>query len=322
MVGQRRRAPAPAGRRGVRAGAGGPAAVHLAGTERLAACLEAQGGRRADGEPTAGLHPYVVPLAAAGDAVTGVLRWPRPAEHPDLVLPVVRMDRGGRTVHFLARSPEEYCRRALAEEDLAGGAELFGALEGAGELYTPGDAPGTSLPHASAYLTRHVGIFPDVVEDLIRRHRDKGDETSAMVTAEWYAKNHYQGTGHPLATAAGLFTELGRAAEARDFHVLALRRPWWTLGDLRAAVDGAGFGDEPLGRIKEKLEEVQPKKLVIGGVEMDPETPEDALLKKARDKLDEVCAGDGADWDGAREYLAFLFRDAGLADFADFVAAP
>ena len=145
---------------------------------------------------------------------------------------------------------------------------------------------------------------------------------SAMVTAEWYAKNHYQGTGHPLATAAGLFTELGRAAEARDFHVLALRRPWWTLGDLRAAVDGAGFGDEPLGRIKEKLEEVQPKKLVIGGVEMDPETPEDALLKKARDKLDEVCAGDGADWDGAREYLAFLFRDAGLADFADFVAAP
>ena len=86
---------------------------------------------------------------------------------------------------------------------------------------------------------------------------------------------------------------------------------WWTLGDLRAAVDGAGFGDEPLGRIKEKLEEVQPKKLVIGGVEMDPETPEDALLKKARDKLDEVCAGDGADWDGAREYLAFLFREAG-----------
>lgn len=105
--------------------------------------------------------------------------------------------------------------RALAAEDVASGPGAVAEAAGASghQLYTAGTAKG----NLNAYLTRKAGMYADVVEQLVANHLDKGDEMSALITAEWYMRpKHFPGWGRPYEFAAGMYQRLGRMEECRD----------------------------------------------------------------------------------------------------------
>lgn len=81
------------------------------------------------------------------------------------------------------------------------------------DLYSPGDAA-SSL---NAYLTRKAGMYPDIVEQLVANHLEKGDSMSALITSEWYMRpKHFPGWARPYEFSAGLYKQLGRLEESRD----------------------------------------------------------------------------------------------------------
>ena len=117
----------------------------------------------------------------------------------------------GRPCHSL------YLCRALAEEDVSGGARAVAEAAGIDgqQLYQAGSA-GASLS-LDAYLTRQAGMFPDVAERLVGNHLSKDDTMSALITAEWYMrKKNFVGWGRPYEFNALLYQRLGRREEARD----------------------------------------------------------------------------------------------------------
>ena len=218
-------------------------------------------------------------------------------------------------MEFLARSAEEYVARALAEEDLAGGpgpVSMAVAAAGGADLYTPGSAAASPMPNVNAYLTKEVGIFPDAVAGLVAGHLERGDATSALVAAEWFAKNHFAGSGQPWAFAAGTLAGQGRREEAREYFQLALQRPWWTLENLPAVLEGAGLGDAPVEEVRER---VAPKP--SPGEVMADDSPRDQLLRRAERLLDDASfAGEPVTWDETLPELRALYDEAGLAEFA------
>ena len=142
-----------------------------------------------------GITPLVVPLARTADgAVLGLLRWPNPAEHPRMELPVVRTQPGREGLVLTARSVDEFIARALATEDAAGqGARTLAEAAGpeCADLYTQGDLDRSGLKRLDVFLTRRTGMFPDVLEGLALGHLKSGTEngkTSALVTGEFYMK--------------------------------------------------------------------------------------------------------------------------------------
>jgi hypothetical protein len=133
-----------------------------------------------------------------------------------------------RGIHLtlLANNPKDYVHKALVEEEAAGTA--LG-------LSTPGDAgaaPGAVAAAAGAagaamyeagaltamgkevavYLTVRVAKFPEVMEALVKRHTDKGDEMSALVTCDLY-KTTFDGWGRAQWHTSEIYTSLGRAMQ-------------------------------------------------------------------------------------------------------------
>lgn len=67
-----------------------------------------------------------------GEQVEGVLcllRWPTPKEVVNMEMPLAVMGRGERSMRLVARSPTEYTKRVLVEEDQAAGMAV-GAARG------------------------------------------------------------------------------------------------------------------------------------------------------------------------------------------------
>ena len=80
-------------------------------------------------------------------------------------------------------------------------------------MYSPGDAGNGLL----AYLTRQAGMYPDVGEQLVANHLNKGDSMSALITSEWYTRpKHFSDWGRPYEFTAALYKQLGRLEESRD----------------------------------------------------------------------------------------------------------
>ena len=245
--------------------------------------------------------------------MVGLLVGHRPRAGP---LPVVRAAPGARGLEFLARSPEEYVVRALAEEDLAGGPGPVAAAVaavGGGGLYEAGSAAASPMPNQNAYLTKEVGIFPDVVAGLVEGHLGRGDATSALVAAEWFAKNHFAGSGQPWAFAAATLAGQGRREEAREYFQLALQRPWWTLEDLAGVLAGAGLEGATAEEVRERVVPKPPP----GEAAAPPESPSELLIRRAERLLDDASfAGEPVAWDSAVPELRALYDEAGLPDFA------
>ena len=107
-----------------------------------------------------------------------------------------------------------FCR-ALAQEDVTSGPGVIAEAAGqAGkQIYSQGDAADSLY----AYLTRKAGMYPDIVEQLVANHLEKGDSMSALITSEWYMRpTHFSGWGRPYEFTAGLYKQLGRLEESRD----------------------------------------------------------------------------------------------------------
>jgi hypothetical protein len=313
------------------------APADAARAELLVAVLAARGAAPAPPAARDGLHPGLLPLAElpGGAGVAGLLRWPSPGR--GMELPVVAQLRGAPSLTLLARSPDEFVHRALAEEEeeaeaaAAGGsgaapgpvARAAGAAGAA--LYEPGARARSGLPSLAAYLARRAGMFPDVAEALAAGHLARGDEISALITAEWYSRpEQLPGWGRPAEYTAALLAAARRPEEARDTARAALRAPWWTLrGGFAGARDAAGLagGAADVRAALDAVDEMaNGGALAASGFRTNPKTDAQRRLDAAAALLDRAAAGEAA-WGAVAAGAAAEYRMAGLGSLARFIAA-
>jgi hypothetical protein len=217
-----------------------------------------------------------------------------------------------------------------------------GAAVGGAASATPSSAAAKRHSALDIYLARAAGKFPDVCQRLVSGHLAAGDETSALVTCDWYAGGDaFKGWAAPPAFVAALLARLGRADEARDAARVALSRgPWWSLdasndtgasgGDASSSSSSflllptgyvpmvalAGFAGRSAADIKAALAD--------GGVVDPAARPVRSASARAMDAaelaLDAVVAGEAA-WGDVGAALADAYAAAGRPELARFVGA-
>ncbi|KAJ7544487.1 hypothetical protein O6H91_09G080600 [Diphasiastrum complanatum] len=286
--------------------------VHL---QSLLNLLHAKGDKIVSPENRRGIIPLAIPLAEdhLSSSIIALLRWPTPPE--GMELPVVQVQKYG--VFLLAKSVDQYMHRLLVEADVEGKNldPYFSATGDIGRhLYSVGDFMKSKFSSLDAYLLKMVGLFPDVFERLALKHLERGDEVSALVSGEFYAtKGHFPGFGRPIVFNAELMLKVGRKTEARDAAKIALKLPWWTLGNSYEKVaEIAGWGDEKIEYMKEKITEDGKKEELQKGK---------ALAQVALDQgafLLDLATVDGS-WDDIREPLASCYTEAGLENLSKFI---
>uniref|UniRef100_A0A7S3VV24 Uncharacterized protein n=1 Tax=Dunaliella tertiolecta TaxID=3047 RepID=A0A7S3VV24_DUNTE len=308
--------------------------------------LEAQGGKALAPTERAGLHPLLVPVCELGTAaglppaaslsgqVACLLRWPVPALHKNMPMPIVTMERGSKKVRLLSRSVNEHLHRTLAEEDIAAAASGSGArplAEAAGseceEIYSPGkaEAAGFGGPKAALYVVSKAGYFPDVCEGLAHKHLARGDKLSALIASEWYMRNDFfPGWGRPYEFGAELLADQKRDEEARDMARVAMRLPWWTLNtEFTAIQEMAQLKGKSPEETRYLLSEeaAAAAQVQTQGAAKEVKTPQQIALTRADALLDYVAAGALASYDAVRPDLAAAYKEAGLTDMANFIIA-
>lgn len=248
-------------------------------------------------------------------------------------IPIVRS--GTRGLMHLAASATHFVRRKLAEDErdfgVGAGAATLACGADALDAYAPGEL--ASSPFKSrmeVFLTKNVGRFMDVDEALIARHVEKKDETSALVTGEWYTDGPYAGWARPYAVNADTLMRHGRAIEARDQARVALSAgPWWTIGDdgelLSRMKVLSGYDGRSAADVRKTLDggDVAVGQNVNDGEP--PPTPEELALKAAGAAMDAIAWGEGGGEDGwasCREVVAERLEEAGLTELSALVVEP
>lgn len=221
-------------------------------------------------------------------------------------------------VWFLAKSVDQYIHRMLVEEDANNSQRSNGKLwdvssEVSGKIYKKGDLVESGIDDLDIYLLKKVGLFPDVLERKVSRHLEKGDHVSALVTGEFYTRNHFPGFGRPFVFNAEVLLKVGRNPEAKDAARGALKSPWWTLGcRYQEVAKIAQWEDEQIEYIKEKVtEEGKLEDLKKG------KPPEQVALDEAAFLLD--LASIEGNWDEVVNQVAACYKEAGLHHVAKFV---
>jgi len=289
------------------------------------------------------LNPLLIPLTESPEGwMTCLLRRLRDEDGDDFV---VVKTKGGPTsgVEPLARNVTEAVRRACAEADAAGDAEALEQCCDAG-LRTPyqsGEDRGIIAKYGlDKYVTLKVGTFPDLCEELIEGHLERGDKTAAMVVCEKMNRD-LPNIGWTQVRHALLMDQLNdnRPLEVRDCARVALHQfPTWSMGvetdstvDRLLELTDGGMPAEPdgsgpmiqtrkeLGEYKRlKSKDLQEDKLNQGEI-----TPEQVAYERAGFLLDSMALGaayDG-DWsdEGFRTEMADLCDAAGLAKASKLV---
>lgn len=300
----------------------------------LTSVLAAAGNTLVDPHERQGMHPCVIPLAQhAGDpsnqTIIGLLRMPKTTSICECQVVSLDLTNNATYLKLLGRTPNEYLHRVLAETDMNGDKDAFHAVaEAAGEyglrLYQQGDVTASKLPTLNAYLTRRVGMFLDVAEQLVQAHFDKDDTMSALITAEWYMRDgQFPNWGKPYEYVSDLMMgKLNRKEEGRDIARLALKTPWWTLenGFVTAREKSGLTGDaDTVRRILQEAEEAQMSALSTGKAF---KSNEEERIEEAGHLMNKVVAGDygSAGWGAISGELAEKYELAGLIDMARFVA--
>jgi hypothetical protein len=240
-------------------------------------------------------------------------------------VPVVKARPGLSGLKLVALSTLDLAHRLAAEEDHGQGREaewaasLVNAYLPAEKQYVRGavEKVGYGLER---YLFLKVGSFPDVYKFLTEFHMRKGDQASALVTAE-KAYNTFNGWGQPYMEYCKLLQGMkGRELEMRDAAFAALRTPLWTVadddGDLEMVLNAAKSSREKAADKfwklyeDERLQEVKQGKL-----------PEQVALDRAAYLMDAALVGGNGirSWSDVRPPLAELYREAGMRELADFV---
>eukprot|EP00897_Mesotaenium_endlicherianum_P008829 jgi/Mesen1/7975/ME000424S07147 len=259
-------------------------------------------------EPTSpadrrGMLPLAIPLTVnpTTGEVTALLRWPTAPEGMDM--PVVRVHKSG--VILLSKTIEAYVKRALAEEDAAGGGgspgPMAAALEKRGrKLYIAGAFVESGVPKLDVFLMKKIyrRQLTSVGHYEHSKSLESGVEVSALITGEFYSgRQHFPGFGRPFVFSAELLLKVGRTGEAKDAARIALKSPWWTLGTpYQEVAELAGWGDAQLEFALERV-----------------------ALDQAAFLLD--LASVDCSWDAKRDQLAALYEEGGLKEVADFISA-
>jgi len=178
------------------------------------------------------------------------------------------------------------------------------------------------------YVLLKVGPFADIYESLALGHKERGDESSSLISAE-AANSKISGFASTFLFYAKLLGSLGkRDEESRDAARMCLRMPLPSIG---LSIDD--FRDVAiLGQIAQESdsdEEVMAKlqimyeKIREHETEEDPrsaanKTPEQAAFDEANYFLDRVALS-GGKWSEARPRLAEIYKSVGRDDMANFV---
>ena len=205
---------------------------------------------------------------------------------------VVSVAPDGFSLSLLAKTCRDYVHKAIVEEEAADGdsaevAEAAGAI--GASLHEPGafHTLGKELP---VYLTLRVGKFPDVMEQLARRHLDKGDEQSALVTCDLY-KATFEGWGRPHWYLSQVYADAGRHEEARDAARFALTDCQWSTAGapLEQLLERCGWGGQSVDETKAFIETRRgPAAEQFDG----PKSDEQLAAEEAAVLLDKVYAGE------------------------------
>ncbi|KAL5219400.1 hypothetical protein ABZP36_020084 [Zizania latifolia] len=275
--------------------------------------LQARGEMLVSPGAKRGLIPLVVPLSEspAGN-LTSLLRWPTAPS--GMEMPVVEVRNHG--LWLMAKNVNQYIHRMLVEADISDyGDDVWSAVGDAGEnFYTKGDFKESQMADVDAYLLKKVGLFPDVIERKTSLHLEKGDHVSALITGEFYTRDHFPGFGRPFMFNSEVLRRVGRTTEAKDSARVALKSPWWTLGcRYEEAAELAGWEDEQIEFIREKVTEEGKREDLKKG-----KAPEQVVLDEAAFLMD-LASVDG-NWDDVVDRIAECYRGAGLDAIAKFIA--
>ncbi|KAF3334253.1 hypothetical protein FCM35_KLT20857 [Carex littledalei] len=276
--------------------------------------LQAKGENIVSPGAKKGLVPLIIPLSESpSGTLTSLLRWP--TAPPEMEMPVVEVHRHG--LWLLAKNVDQYIHKLLVEADVDNleiGDRLWDASGKAGrQLYKKGDAKEAGAAGLDVYILKNVGLFPDVIERKVARHFENGDQVSALITGEFYARNQFPGFGRPYVCYAEILLKVGRKNEAKDSARVALKSPWWTLGSrYQEVAELAQWEDEQIDFLQEKVSEEGKREDIKKG-----KAPEQVALDEAAFLMD-LASVEGT-WDDVIDRIAECYREAGLQDMARFI---
>ena len=172
-----------------------------------------------------------------------------------------------------------------------------------------------------------VGPFPDIYQSLALGHAKRGDESSALISAE-AANGNISGFASGFLFYARLLASFpNREEETRDAARMCLRMPLpsvgMTIDDFReAAVLGriaeqSDSNEEVLAKMQRMYEKIRESE------KEDPhgqqgKTPEQMAFDEANYLLDSVALT-GGKWSEVRPKLAEIYSSVGRDDMAAFV---
>ena len=153
-------------------------------------------------------------------------------------------------------------------------------------------------------------------ERLVTGHLAVGDETSAMVTSDWYAAQ-FPGWAQPKAHAAQLLAGLGRADEARDAaHAALSGGAVWSMDPELVAktlvLAGLGGGRD-LAWFRQQLAASK----AAGAAPKESER--EAAMARATAIMDDVAVGGRGGWAEAAVELEEAWLKAGRGELAALV---
>ena len=305
----------------VRDAAGAEAPAEL---EALVRVLEARGCALVRPNARRGLHPLVMPLAKttedAEETVYGLMMDDGAVGGETMpAMPVVRV-RGGVHATLVGKSAKEFVHRAIVEEEARSDEERTVVAAAAGavgvSLHNHG-AFTTSGKEFDVYVTTQIGKFPSSMEGLVKRHLDRGDEQSALITCDLY-KSTFGEWGAPHVFISDLYAKLGRDEEARDAARHALQTPWSTIGGSEAIermIRVAGWEGKNVAEIKEVLESRRgPSAAAFDG----PKSEKQLAREESELLLDQLAAGE-IEAATVNQRLAECYMNAGKPTLAKFI---
>lgn len=294
----------------------------------------------------ANLHPYLLPIAQSRSTGNFICAYRNPRTNESdkgghlRPWPIVEAKLGGPGVQLLSLNSEHLMRRIICKVDFGGTADdpdhlvqLYNERLGRGLLYdTTLDTP--YQPGAVAqlgygvdkYVLLRVGPFPDLYQNMARQHFAKGDEQSALISAE-AANGKLPGFASTFRFYARLLSSFPhREEETRDAARMCLRLPLWTIGmDASDFEEVAVLGQmceasDPPATAMAKLKEMYD--LIKQVEEDDPhasgKTREQQVIDEATDLMNDAVLT-GKEWRSIRPKLVELYKSIGREDMASFI---
>ena len=240
------------------------------------------------------IFPLMIPIAISPEGVAyGILIEPLYDRNTKKEIlrakTIVKTTRNNRAIEFVAKDMISFLQRAIAFEEVraykqGGSMPIRDAIvndasdqnnnqnnEQQQLLMIINDTDvlkklSESKHMLNAYVTQKIGIFPDIVEQLISRHEfQKKDETSALVACEFYqSREEFQNKwARPYAVNARTLRRFeNREHEARDAARIALSvAPWYTIGGESSITDSYNSSSDSSSSNITAKEEIFPKLL-------------------------------------------------------------